>query len=305
MALSSTYINKIENSAGSSLLKMNEFLGILSELTKFRITFFVSVTTFVGYILQSGRIDFSFIFPTLGVLILACGASALNEYQERNIDSKMERTINRPIPSNRISKNQALFISLLLILFGSIILFLSSVPAFILGIFTLFWYNGIYTPIKKFTAFAIIPGSLVGALPPVIGWIAAGGNLFDQEILAFSVFMFIWQIPHFWLLMLMYDDQYKKAGFPTLSNIFSNKLITKITFAWIVILLFSSILFYFSGITVSYISNGILLAAGIVTAYYSYRVISKSSSRIFKKSFLLINSYVLFVLIVISIENII
>lgn len=295
----------IANKSSSSLDRIQNFISVLSELTKFKITFFVSVTTFVGYILHNGKIDLEFIIPALGVLILASGASSLNEYQERNIDSRMERTKVRPIPSGRISSGNAIFISLTLIVSGGLILFLNSIEVFLLGIFTLLWYNGVYTPLKSKTAFAIIPGSLVGALPPIIGWAASGGEIFDHRILAFAAFMFIWQIPHFWLLLMMYDDQYKEAGFPTLSDRYSLSQISKMTYAWIVILILSSSLFFISNISTALLSQLFIILTGLITFYLSFKIIIDKRREIFKKSFLLINSYVLFILIVISIENII
>lgn len=306
MALSTiTLANKNQSTLRSLIKSLFGYKEILSELTKFRITFFVTVTTFVGYILQSGRIDLNFILPTLGVLILASGASALNEYQERNVDSKMLRTKSRPIPSGKISANNALVIAIIFILLGSLILIMRNTTVLFLGLFTLAWYNGVYTPLKQKSSIAILPGALVGALPPIIGWVAAGGSILEPKILAFASFMFIWQIPHFWLLLLMYDDQYKKAGFPTLSNIFSFKKITYITFSWIIILALWSGLFYFSELSVSLLSNIILAISGITTVYLSFSVIKDKRKEIFKKSFIIINTYVLLVLVLISIESII
>ena len=289
----------------SRIQNISEYLGILSELTKFRITFFVAVTTFVGYLLHSGGLELNMILPTIGVLVLACGASSLNEYQERIVDSKMRRTNSRPIPSGRISAQNSLMISIALIFFGALILFLSSKVVMFLGLFTLLWYNAVYTPLKQKTAIAILPGSLVGALPPVIGWVASGGAILDPKILALALFMFIWQIPHFWLLLLMYDDQYKEAGFPTLSKMFTFSQITRITFIWISILVLASVLFYFSDLVMSNISISIMIIAGALTFYFSLPVLKSDQKEIFRKTFLLINAYVLSILIVISIENII
>jgi len=297
--------NKSGSTWKSKLEKFYEFKGILSDLTKFRITFFVSFTTFVGFILHSGKLNLNFVVPTIGVLILASGASALNEYQEKKSDSKMKRTSSRPIPSGKISANNALLISLSLILIGSVILGMQSIVILLLGLFTLIWYNGIYTPLKQKSAIAIIPGSLVGALPPVIGWAASGGSISDPKILALASFMFIWQIPHFWLLLLMYDDEYKKAGYPTLSKLFSFDQITKMTFLWIAILVISSVLFYLSDLSITIISNIVIVLSGIVTLFLSLKVIKDKRKEIFGKTFLLINAYVLCILIIISIENII
>lgn len=297
--------NKNKITLNSKIKNISESVSILAELTKFRITFFVAVTTFVGYIIHNGSIDINFILPTFGVLVLACGASSLNEWQERNYDSKMKRTNSRPIPSGRLSANNALIISLLFILVGSILLSFNDLATMFLGLFTLVWYNVIYTPLKQKSAIAILPGSLVGALPPVIGWVASGGSITDPKILALASFMFIWQIPHFWLLLLMYDDQYKQAGFPTLSNIFTFNQITKITFLWIVILVASSSVFYFTELSEAFLSNILLAFFGISTLFFSGSVIKASKKEVFGKNFLLINAYVLSVLIVISIENII
>lgn len=297
--------NKNETTLSSRVNNVFSFIEILAELTKFRITFFVAVTTIVGYLIHNGGFDLNLILPTFGVLVLACGASALNEWQERNYDSKMKRTNSRPIPSGRINANNALIISLVLIGIGSALLALNSINVMLLGLFTLIWYNAVYTPLKQKSAIAILPGSLVGALPPIIGWVASGGSISDPKILALSSFMFIWQIPHFWLLLLMYDDQYKDAGFPTLSRIFTFNQITKITFIWIAILVASSLMFYFSELSFTFLSNVLLVFAGILTLFFSWSVIKATKKEIFGKKFLLINAYVLSVLVVISIENII
>lgn len=299
-----TTLNKIEPGSRKVFGKFTEAKELLFELTKLRITFFVAVTTLVGYILFNGINSFDFLLPTIGVFLLAAGASAFNEYQERDLDSKMERTKSRPIPSGRISGSHALLISLILILMGSVILAIDSTIVLLLGLFTLIWYNLVYTPLKKITAYAIIPGSLVGALPPVIGWAAAGGGLGDIRILSFALFMFIWQIPHFWLLLLLYDDQYKDAGFPTMSTAFSFNQLVGITFQWIVFLVLSSSLIYFAGITELLITQVLLVISGIATLYFSYSIKKHKSKQTFKKSFFIINLYVLFILIILSIEKI-
>ena len=297
--------NKNDTTLTSRANNISTIIEILSELTKFRITFFVAITTIVGYLIHNGGFDLNLVLPTFGVLILACGASALNEWQERNYDSQMKRTKSRPIPSGRITANNAFVISMLFIIIGSALLALDSINVMLLGLFTLIWYNAVYTPLKQKTAIAIIPGSLVGALPPLIGWVASGGSIFDPKILVLSSFMFIWQIPHFWLLLLMYDDQYKEAGFPTLSKMFTSNQITKITFMWISILVVSSLMFYLSEISISILSNVFLGLAGLLTLLFSWSVIKANKKEIFGKKFLLINAYVLSVLIVISVENII
>lgn len=201
------------------------------------------VTTGFGYISATNTYDDKFFFVLLGTLLLACGSAVFNHYQESNIDMLMERTKSRPIPSGQISAESALLVGITLTLLGSLLLlFFVNEIAFLLGILNLVWYNLIYTPLKRKTALAIIPGSIVGAIPPIIGWVAAGGYLFDFRILVIAFFFFIWQIPHFWLLMLKLDNDYKSANLPTVTSLFSKTQLARITFSWTVATGISSIL---------------------------------------------------------------
>jgi protoheme IX farnesyltransferase len=96
------------------------------------------------------------------------------------------------------------------------------------------WYNGIYTYSKRITAFAVVPGAITGALPPLIGWVAAGGGVWDKPIIFLEFLFFTGQIPHFWLLILKYGEEYKKAGIPSLLDIFKKDQINRLTFTWVV-----------------------------------------------------------------------
>jgi protoheme IX farnesyltransferase len=146
----------------------------------------------------------------------------------------MERTKSRPIPSGRLNPEAALWISSGLILSGSLILFYGAENlALALGLFAVLWYNLIYTPLKQKTAFAAIPGALVGAIPPILGWVSGGGSILDPKIWGISLFFFIWQVPHFWLLLLDFSKDYDKAGLPSLTKIFSTEQIKRIIFIWL------------------------------------------------------------------------
>jgi protoheme IX farnesyltransferase len=211
----------------------NTSLHTLLELSKVKITFAVSLTTITGYVLASGRFDAGLILPTLGIFLLACGSSALNHYQEKDRDAQMERTKNRPIPSGRISAQGALLTAASLSLAGALLIYFGSgMLALQLALLALIWYNFIYTPLKKKTAFAVVPGSVIGALPPLVGWVAGGGSLADPRALIIAFFFFIWQVPHFWLLLLKYGKEYEKAGYPSLTSIYSGKQIRYTTFIW-------------------------------------------------------------------------
>ncbi|MEW6004532.1 MAG: protoheme IX farnesyltransferase [Stygiobacter sp.] len=284
-----------------------EKLSVIPELGKFRITFFVSISTSIGYILHRGKIDLQIILPILGVFLLASGSSAINHFQERKYDALMERTKNRPIPSNRIDPVSAFLIGINLLLIGSVVLYLSSnSTALFLGLFSAVWYNLFYTPLKRKFAFVVIPGALIGAIPPIIGWVASGGYLFDLKILMVAFFFFIWQIPHFWLLVIIHSNDYERAGFPTISKIYNSLQIARITFVWIAALVVSCFLIPIYNVFNKPISLVLLFALGIWLLFSTKNMLTQYFDKIiFRKAFLRINFYVLFVILIISIDKLI
>jgi protoheme IX farnesyltransferase len=214
----------------------SSWLSLLAQLTKARITVFVMLTAATGYILAAGRLEWVMLLPLAGVYLLAAGASALNQVQEARTDGLMPRTMGRPIPSGRMERSTAGFVAGLLILLGLFCLASvghNTVTLLYQGVFAVLWYNGVYTGLKRVTAFAVVPGSLIGSIPPLIGYTAAGGLPTDPLILLVAAFLFIWQVPHFWLLLLMWGDQYGQAGMPTLTRVFSRMQLQRLTFMWV------------------------------------------------------------------------
>jgi len=280
-------------------------LKIFAEITKLRITIFVTITTMFGFIAATNSINFNLVLPAIGILLLACGSASLNHYQERNSDGLMDRTKNRPIPSGKISAKSVLNISFSLILLGSSLLFIGSgILALLLGLLNLIWYNGVYTPLKKKTPLAIIPGSLVGAIPPAVGWVAGGGNLFDPQIILISFFFFIWQIPHFWLLLMVLDKDYQKAGFPTLTQIFSHQQLGRITFIWIIATGVTGLLLPLFQISNNQIINYSLFYAAIWLAFKSINLLQQTQeAATFRFAFRSINYFALFVVFAVSIDK--
>ncbi len=281
------------------------FVHTLLELSKVKITFAVSLTTITGYVLASGSFDAGLILPTLGIFLLACGSSALNHFQEKDRDAQMERTKNRPIPSGRISAGGALFIALSLSLAGSLLIYFGSgMLALQLALLALIWYNFIYTPLKKKTAFAVVPGSVIGALPPLVGWVAGGGSLADPRALIIAFFFFIWQVPHFWLLLLKYGKEYEKAGYPSLTSIYSGKQIRYTTFIWTMATGVTALMLPAFGVVNSlFFSVGTLLA----TAWLVFMFVKmlKATDEGFNPGyyFMKINYFVLFMIIFLSVDS--
>lgn len=272
-----------------------------------KITSFVTVTTAFGYIAASSKIDLMIVPVLLGVLFLAFGSAALNHYQEKDFDSKMNRTKGRPIPSGRISPVNVSKISLVLILLGSVILITwTNLLTLSLGLLNLIWYNSIYTLLKRKTPFAIVPGSLVGAIPPAIGWTSAGGSLLDPQIIIIAFFFFIWQIPHFWLLLLVMDKDYQQAGFPTLTQIFNHVQLSRITFIWIISTAVTGLMIPLFGIVNDlWINLGLFLSAALLSWKAFGLLVQSTDFSVFRLNFRYINYFALFVVFIVSIDKLI
>ena len=279
--------------------RAGELLKIISELGKVRISVAVAFTTFTGYILSHGKFDRGFILPFIGIFLLACGASAFNMLQETETDKIMKRTAGRPLPSGRISKSGAFIIASAYFLSGCLVLYFGpGLLTLLVGISTFVWYNLIYTPLKKITAFAAVPGSMVGALPPLAGWVAGGGSLTDPRALALGFFFFMGQIPHFWLLLLKLGKQYESANLPSLTQLLTDEQIKRLTFVWIAATAVSALampLFKLQD-TIWSVSLIILLSAALVVIFIP--LLNRTKPFNVGKSFVLINVYYLFIMFV-------
>jgi heme o synthase len=280
-------------------------LHVFLELSKVKITVAVALTTITGYLLAGGSFDRYIILPTLGIFLLACGASAINHFQERDMDAKMERTRRRPIPSGKISPAGALIFAFLLSVTGSALLYRGAgMLGMELGIIALIWYNAIYTPLKKKTAFAVVPGAVIGSIPPLVGWVAARGHLGDPRAILMAFFFFIWQVPHFWLLMLRFGQEYVKAGFPSITQRYTISQIKHITFIWILATIVSALMLPVFDVVQSRVVMGGLLISSIwlviqFSGLLSFKDLPFSPMRYFMK----INYFVLAVIIFLSLDR--
>ncbi len=272
-------------------------LTIFLRLVKFPISLMVAFSALTGYSL-AGNYNLSGIIILLsGVFLLAGGSSILNQVQERNFDLLMERTKNRPLPSGKVSVFIALAISLLLLFLGGFFLGLSGWWPLMLGLFNVILYNFIYTPLKRQTWLAIVPGSLVGAVPPIIGWTSGGLSIASPLILFVSLFVALWQVPHFWLIFIKYRGDYKNAGFASLPSSFEGNRITKVIFFWA---LFTSAFlcsFPLFGFRFSTSLTGVLLFLNLIFITLFYRFLfGKEANRSVSKAFILINSFAVAIL---------
>ncbi|WP_167609769.1 protoheme IX farnesyltransferase [Maribellus sediminis] len=284
---------------------MKAQLKIVYELAKVRISLPIALSAVTGYVLFTRHMDAQGWLLGFGVFLMSCSSSVINHWQERKTDAQMIRTKSRPIPSGRISANNALMLAIILAVLGSGILLVSNpVMALILSWATLFFYNAVYTPLKKLTAFAVIPGSMVGALPPIIGWAGAGGSPTAEIILLVASFFFIGQIPHFWLLLLMFGEQYKEAKMPSLNQLFDDTQIKRVTYAWVLTTIASAFLVIFF-----VIGNQLIM---FVLLFYIFYLLSSITISVFaqkefkvRASFYKLNFLYLFMMIFLIVDSLV
>jgi heme o synthase len=275
------------------------FFKIVLQLLKFRLSSLVTFSSVIGYLLARGSFGLDFFWVIFGVLFLAGGSSALNQYQERNIDKLMPRTINRPIPSGRITASFALFVALFFILTGFFILLGNGIIPAILGFLNVILYNFVYTPLKRVSPLSILPGAVVGAIPPMIGWTSAGAYIFHPNIIYVAIFMFSWQIPHFWLLMIIYGKQYEMAGLSSISKYFNESQIKYLVFIWTVITSVFIFMFPVFGIKLNNVLAVLLIILNIYFIWLFYKLIfQKTNAGAIRQAFIAINSFMMLVLLI-------
>lgn len=189
-------------------------LAAFSELTKPRITFLVSLTAMAGFCMGStGGIDYlKLLNMTIGIALLSSGLSTLNQYLERDLDGLMRRTQGRPLPTGKLSPSEAAMfgISLSAVATTYLAIFINPLSA-LLGLATFASYLFVYTPLKTKTTLSTVFGAFPGAMPPLIGWVAARGRIGVEAWILFAI-LFLWQFPHFLAIAWMYRDDYARAG---------------------------------------------------------------------------------------------
>ncbi len=188
------------------------------ELTKPRITSLVLLTAAVGYAVGGvGAFStFRFLLFMAGTALLCAGASALNQYCERDADARMVRTSRRPLPAGRLRPEEALAFGVALSGAGLAMLTFVNPLTLLLGAISLASYVLAYTPLKRVTSLCTVVGAVPGALPPLMGWAAARGSLGPAGWGLFAI-LFLWQLPHFLAIGWLYRDDYARGGFPMLA----------------------------------------------------------------------------------------
>ena len=266
------------------LLMLKDFF----ELTKARLAISVVFSSLAGYLIAANSYDFSIIILlVVGGYCMVGASNSFNQIIEKDLDALMDRTRNRPIPAGRVSVSVAFVISVLLTLTGIVILYKINPKTALFGAISIFIYTCLYTPLKTVTPLSVFVGAFPGAIPFMLGWVAATNN-FGIEAGALFTIQFFWQFPHFWALGWMLDEDYKKAGISMLPTKKKDKATALQTVLYTIWMIMISI-FPVSGLTgdlhLSVFSAILIGIIGLVMLYFSVNLYTKMTTESAKNLF--------------------
>lgn len=192
---------------------MNTLLSDLKQLTKVGLSLSVVFSSVAGYLLGVDVVNYVTLFLlAIGGFFMVGASNAFNQIIEKDTDAIMQRTKNRPLPTGRMSVNFAMFVAILFTILGLAILYSINPKTALFGAVSIFLYTCAYTPLKSVTPLTVFVGAIPGAIPFMLGWVAAT-NHFGIEAGFLFMIQFFWQFPHFWAIGWLQDEEYKKAGF--------------------------------------------------------------------------------------------
>jgi len=251
------------------------------ELTKVGLSLSVVFSSVAGYLLAVESINYTTLFLlTIGGYLMVGASNAFNQVIEKETDALMKRTQNRPLPTGRMSVNMALTIAILFTVVGLSILYYINAKSALFGAISIFLYTCAYTPLKSVTPLAVFVGAFPGAIPFMLGWVAAT-NEFGIEAGFLFLIQFFWQFPHFWAIGWLQFEEYQKAGFNMLPMNRKDKAAVKqiIFYTVIMILVSVSPVLKMTGDFYIYPFTAIIIALlGIVMLYYGLKLFKSQSN---------------------------
>ena len=281
-------------------------LKSIYELTKFRLTLSVVFSSFISYMLGAKEFDIKILMLLLfGGFFVVAASNIYNQIIEKDLDALMIRTRNRPLPTNRISVNAALILAILFTIIGLALLYIIYPIVALLAAVSIFLYASVYTPLKLITPLSVFVGAIPGALPFMLGWVAATGEVGIEAIILFLM-QFFWQFPHFWSIGWMQNKDYENAGFKMLPTGKKDKSTTsQIIFYSIWAVLMSIIpAFNLTGdLFLSVYGLIFVLLIGLVLIYYAVNLFNNSSDINARKLMLASVSYLTLMQIVLLMDK--
>ncbi|WP_343328291.1 heme o synthase [Polaribacter staleyi] len=279
-------------------ISMQAIISDFKQLTKVGLSLSVVFSSVAGYLLGVEIIDyFTLILLAIGGFFMVGASNAFNQIIEKDTDAIMKRTQNRPLPTGRMSVNVALTVAILFTIFGLSILYSINAKTALFGAISIFLYTSVYTPLKSVTPLSVFVGAIPGAIPFMLGWVAAT-NQFGMEAGFLFMIQFFWQFPHFWAIGWLQHEEYQKAGFNMLPMGLKDKGAVKqiIFYTVIMILVSTSPVLKLSGAFYIYPATAVIVALlGMYMLYFGIKL-HKSEENIDARKLML--SSVLYITVV-------
>ena len=277
------------NTSVGTIAKKQSFastLDNLKQLTKFGLSISVVFSALAGYLLAAESVQISTLFLlAIGGYFMVGASNAFNQIIEKDSDKLMKRTMNRPLPTGRMSVNTALIIAGTSTVLGIAILYMINPKTAMFGAISIFLYTSIYTPLKPKTPLVVFVGALPGAIPFMLGWVAAT-NHFGIEAGMLFMIQFFWQFPHFWAIGWLQYDEYKKAGFNMLPTGEKNrKATTQIILytIWMIVVSVFPVFKLTGSLYLSPVAAVLIFIAGIVMLYYGIKLHKEQTDKLARK----------------------
>ncbi|MGB3149928.1 MAG: heme o synthase [Maribacter sp.] len=288
----------------------NSPLGLIfadfKEITKARLAISVVFSSVAGYFLGAYELELSSILLlSFGGYCMVGASNAYNQIIEKDLDALMQRTKNRPIPAGRMSVNTAMIIAVVLTVIGIVSLYFLNPKTAMFGAISIFLYTSVYTPLKTKTPLAVFVGAFPGAIPFMLGWVAAT-NDFGIEPGTLFMIQFFWQFPHFWALGWMLDDDYKKGGFkmlPTGKKDTGTALQIIMYTIWMIVISIIPVFGVTGRLQLSLVSAVLVFLMGAVMLFFALRLYSKRDNVSAKRLMLSSVSYITLMQIIYVIDK--
>lgn len=282
-------------------LSLPTMISDFKEITKMRLSLAVVFSAIAGYLLGAIVVDgFTLLMLALGGYFMVGASNAFNQIIEKDLDILMDRTKDRPIPAGRMSVQTAFIIASLFTILGLTTLYIINERTAMYGAISIFLYTCVYTPLKTRTPLSVFVGAIPGAIPFMLGWVAAR-NDFGIEAGTLFAFQFFWQFPHFWAIGWFLFDDYKKGGFfmlPTGKRDKGTAVQTIIYTVWMLLLSIVPVLGVTGDLKLSLVGGIIVFSLGAVMLYYAIQLFKNRTSKAAKQLMLASVSYITLVQII-------
>ncbi|MEM9141484.1 MAG: heme o synthase [Bacteroidota bacterium] len=282
------------------------FLADFKEITKFRLAISVVFSSLAGYLLGEAQIDLISLFLlAFGGYCMVGASNVYNQVIEKDLDALMNRTRNRPLPSGRMPVTKAMSIAIFLTLLGIVSLYLLNPKTAMFGAISIFLYTSVYTPLKTKTPLCVFVGAFPGAIPFMLGWVAAT-NEFGIEPGTLFMIQFFWQFPHFWALAWMLDTDYSKAGFkmlPTGNRDKGTALQVIMYTIWMMVISIVPVFGITGSLRLSIPAAVLIFLMGLVMLWFALRLYEKRDNSTARKLMLASVSYITLMQVVYVIDK--